>query len=402
LDERQPDLVSTLKDNGYNTIVTGDFSIPKTDSYNSQVLFENYDEKIERFNLKYYNGELFGLVDGKPTFLFIYNSDLHYPYMSFDPLTVINHPQKPDHFPNNKPEFNAMADQVLIDDYPDVLKVPIMQKFIRKNGSTKGIYNYFQYLCSDADIEIRLINFSQCYLAMEQTLEEYLDRNNPEHIDFIKYLYRERLKKVDIEIGSIVDDLKKDNLWNKTVFVIRSDHGEEFMEHGKLNHWNNLYEEVVRVPLWIHIPNKNSNFVENITQTIDEAPTLLRALGIDPHLLMQGRDLFGSNNNNEQTGSVILQKFFGLIFSIRNGNYKLIAIHDDVVDSDNVFYELYNLEDDPGEKNNIIKDNEDIKQRLIAKYYSLINQSPVFKPRSTLFDKLTEQQKKNMYENGYF
>ena len=176
--------------------------------------------------------------------------------------------------------------------------------------------------------------------------------------------------------------------------MIRSDHGEELMEHGKLSHWNNLYQELVRVPLWIHVPGKDGKTVYNLTQTIDEAPTLLNAVGIEPHPLMEGRNLLNPKDYELDTDFAIAQKNVGNVFTIREGNYKLISV--------GASYELYNLQKDPGEKNNIVEINSEIKEKLLSKYYNIINQQPKFVPSNEFFDKLTEEQKNNLYEDGYF
>jgi len=60
------------------------------------------------------------------------------------------------------------------------------------------------------------------------------------------------------------------------------------------------------------------------------------------------------------------------------------------------------LQEDPGEKNNIVEENPEIKKRLLSNYYNKINQQPRFEPSYDLYKKLTNEQKNNIYENGYF
>ncbi|MBT3249808.1 MAG: sulfatase-like hydrolase/transferase [Candidatus Pacebacteria bacterium] len=388
LSEEQPNLVNILKENGYHTIVSGEFN-------NSQVTSDIYDGALgdEAYE---YESDITDLITIKPTFIFIYNGDLHYPYLSNDSDTFITHPKKPTNFPNNTREFGGSADKVLAQKYSDVFENSAIKEFIKnQDGSTEGVYEYFSYLCWSADIEDKIVNVNACWQIVEKTFEQYIDINNPDHIEFAKYLYQERIKEVDKIIAQLINGLKSDGLWDKTVFAIRSDHGEEFMEHGKLDHSNDLYEELVRVPFWIHVPGQNGGTINNLTQTIDEAPTLLNILGIEPHPLMIGRDLLDPSIYESQVDFAIAQKLLNPVFSIRDGDYKLIS-------KDNIEYELYDLKDDSGEENNIVEENLKIKEKLLSKYHSIINQQPRFEPSNEFFERLTDEQKNNLYENSYF
>ena len=322
LDKKQPNIVNVLKENKYHTIIHNFES--------SQVISNDYDQKIKDFN--YYKAKEEGVesdynpldfIKNSPTFLFIYNGKLHYPYLSRNRDAIVDHPNKPEGFPNNEIDFEADAEKILIQKYPEILQVPSIKEHIEKqNGLTKGIFGKFLKSCASPDAEARVKNVKTCWKIMIDTFESYIDKDNPKYIEFIKYLYQERIRDLDKEIGKTIDDLKSRNLWNKTVFAVRSDHGEEFMEHNNLNHSNNLYQELVRVPFWVHIPNKKGVNINNLTQTIDEAPTLLNALGIKPHPIMQGRNLLNEKSYKGKTDLSLHQKWFNNIFSIREGNYK--------------------------------------------------------------------------------
>ena len=61
--------------------------------------------------------------------------------------------------------------------------------------------------------------------------------------------------KYSIEIGKIVDAIDKNNLWENTVVIFSSDHGDGIGAH----HWNQksaLYEEVVNIPFIVTLPGK--------------------------------------------------------------------------------------------------------------------------------------------------
>jgi arylsulfatase A-like enzyme len=77
-------------------------------------------------------------------------------------------------------------------------------------------------------------------------------------------------------MGSVIEALKSRGLWDDTVFVLVSDHGEEFGEHGGWQHDQSLYNELLRVPLLIHLPRgeHGGRRLEGAVSLLDVLPTL--------------------------------------------------------------------------------------------------------------------------------
>ena len=82
-----------------------------------------------------------------------------------------------------------------------------------------------------------------------------------------------------------------------TLIIITSDHGESFYEHGLLGHQGSVYEELLRVPLFIVEKgvNTNLNYVNEKVQLIDIAPTILDYFGIEIPEWFQGKSLININ-----------------------------------------------------------------------------------------------------------
>ena len=78
----------------------------------------------------------------------------------------------------------------------------------------------------------------------------------PADIEHLKGAYDEEILLFDQELRRIVEDLERRGLWQRTILVLVSDHGEEFTEHGMLKHGSQLYIESVRVPLLVRAPGR--------------------------------------------------------------------------------------------------------------------------------------------------
>ena len=171
------------------------------------------------------------------------------------------------------------------------------------------------------------------------------------------------IKSVDRNVGRLLNYLDDNNLTQNTMVVYTSDQGFFLGEHGWFDK-RFMYEESFRTPLLIRYPEKikpntiNSDLVQNI----DFAPTVLDVADIDIPEDMQGHSLvplFGENNKNwrdalyyhyyEYPGIHMVKRHYG----IRTKRYKLIRFYYDIE-----AWELYDLEKDPNEMQNIYNNPE--------------------------------------------
>ena len=82
--------------------------------------------------------------------------------------------------------------------------------------------------------------------------------------------------------GNFIADLKKRDLYDSSVVVVVSDHGDEFWEHGDVGHAQGVYQELVHVPLIIRAPGlfPSGKVVEADVEAMDLFPTLLEMAGL--------------------------------------------------------------------------------------------------------------------------
>ena len=109
----------------------------------------------------------------------------------------------------------------------------------------------------------------------------------------VRHLYEAALRYTDARLGQLLGDLERLGLAQRTLVLVTSDHGEEFFEHGHLQHGMTLHEEILRVPLILAGPGVPARRLARPAQLADVAPTLLARLGLAPLPHAQGVDLLG-------------------------------------------------------------------------------------------------------------
>ena len=181
--------------------------------------------------------------------------------------------------------------------------------------------------------------------------------------------YDREIVNNDHNFGLLIGWLKQHQLYDQTMIVVVSDHGEEFLEHGHVGHLNSLYQELLHVPLLIKFPG---NFgagtrVPETWQQIDIAPTILQVCGLAAPAEFQGKAYTpGSQAQRSRTalfsvqaGRLVLptqalyqKPIFTSAHGIRQGNWmyqRVLAGAAGQCEPE----ELYDLTKDPGQQHNL-------------------------------------------------
>lgn len=121
-------------------------------------------------------------------------------------------------------------------------------------------------------------------------LSEHL---SSDEMELLSSRYDGCINYADSRIGELMAHLRSRSLWKRTLFVVTSDHGEEFLDHGLLLHMQGGYEEMARLPLVIKLPDSElgGTRFSGLASLIDLGPTILSALGLQAPRQMLGRDL---------------------------------------------------------------------------------------------------------------
>ena len=204
-----------------------------------------------------------------------------------------------------------------------------------------------------------------------------------QELAFLEALYDTEIREVDAAIGELFAFLTERDLWDDTVVLVTSDHGEEFLDHGSLRHGYRLYDESVHVPLMIAVPGTRPRRVADVlAQHVDLAPTVLAALGLDAPASFQGRDLLaalGSAGSQGDPPFVFLSTEWRDIErrAVREGRWKLIVHEDDGL------RQLFDLDADPLERNDVLAQHPEVADRLLALYESRTAPIPGVTPEGT-------------------
>lgn len=102
--------------------------------------------------------------------------------------------------------------------------------------------------------------------------------------------YDQEIAYTDRQIGRILDYLRQSGLYDRTIIIFTSDHGEEFNDHRGIYHYT-CYEEILRVPLIIRAPFLDPGMMDVRAQQIDLLPTILALVSVPLPAGLPGRDL---------------------------------------------------------------------------------------------------------------
>ncbi|MGL1894479.1 MAG: sulfatase-like hydrolase/transferase [Spirochaetaceae bacterium] len=210
-----------------------------------------------------------------------------------------------------------------------------------------------------------------------------------------KASYYGLISHVDYRIGKVIDSLKELDMYDNSLIIFTSDHGSMMGEHGYIEKWGYMYEEVSKIPFIIKFPKeeelegRSDTFMENI----DIMPTILDYLGVDIPENIHGKSLipYIKNRNEEHRTEVHGLSYIGGFqdepaLMIRDDIWKLTIYpgqeslenglnndhylrYSDFFDGKIIGGELYNLNSDPFELNNLFCDEnyKSIKNKYVKK-----------------------------------
>lgn len=241
----------------------------------------------------------------------------------------------------------------------------------------------------DASLERMTKEQRDAWIASYKPRNEKFIKAGLKGEDLVKWKYQRYIKDyvrcvktIDDEVGRLIDYLEKNGLMENTVIVYTSDQGFYMGEHGWFDK-RFMYEESFRTPLIIYHPkaSKQGGECRELVQNIDYAPTYLDIAGIEKPDFMVGRSLVPllDGERPDDWREYLYYHYYDYPAihmvrrhdGVRDSRYKLIHFYGkDDKDSDKSIdiNELYDLQNDPNELNNLYGNPEyaEIESRLQA------------------------------------
>jgi arylsulfatase A-like enzyme len=185
--------------------------------------------------------------------------------------------------------------------------------------------------------------------------------------------YAANVRDFDRRISPFLNELRQSGFLEHTYLILTSDHGEELLEHGGWDHGYSLYDEQIKIPLFIRMPKgeMSDRRIEGVVSLIDLMPTLLSLTGHDVPRRTQGRDfssLLERDTLDETFSFSTSVKHREGVYSVRSRRNKLIF------DSNSGSRYLFDILEDPGEYRDIAEQNNQLMDELLGRLQDHLGQ----------------------------
>ncbi|HJN74868.1 MAG TPA: sulfatase [Myxococcota bacterium] len=158
---------------------------------------------------------------------------------------------------------------------------------------------------------------------------------------FLEELYDLKVRAADERLGSLLSQIRTMGLMDNSIIAVVSDHGDEFMEHGALDHGHTLYEEQLHVVMALRIPGyARQQRIPDIVRTVDLFPTVFDLLGLPGPEGVNGVSLLPLLRGEPMELEAYSETDYRLFVhqrALRQGDYKLIL---DLRDGERSLYDL--------------------------------------------------------------
>lgn len=262
----------------------------------------------------------------------------------------------------------------------------------------KGVSTQDLNLCvSLNELKAKLVNQTNkkqpifSYTQPQNLHISVINRENKSVLDKQNYQgfyapYASRVKKVDTCFGDFIKFLKQEGLFENSIIIFTSDHGDSLGEENRFGHAYTIFPEILRIPLIIHLPERLKNKVvwdsKKIAFSADITPSLYYLLGHKPIINSNifGRPLFTSTLEEQKAylkDNYLVASSYGAVYGIlsNNGNTLYIA------DSINFRDYFYDLTLDPRATTNLVNSvTKTENEKLIRRHIEEINNFYQFTP----------------------
>jgi len=252
--------------------------------------------------------------------------------------------------------------------------------YIDAHGPYKAPEKYVDDIIKDRKLKKKARSLPQGWPAFYSGKIKY----DKEDFQLLSLLYDAEIKYLDFAVNELLSFLKSNDRLENTAIIITSDHGESLGEHGLVDHVFNLYNTNLRVPLIVYYPplfKKNSKCdrpvqLNDLFRTcLDlsgkfnniDTPTSLSLLPQNWNNIAYDRTLFSEYYFPEQALGIFSEEALksGKLDKYKRSLESVIKTKEKAIKSSTDEKELYLLEKDPAEKNNLYDENKGKFEKLM-------------------------------------
>ena len=173
-----------------------------------------------------------------------------------------------------------------------------------------------------------------------------------------KHPYDGEVARADEIVGDFLQSLKDQGLYDKSLIVVLSDHGEGLNDHGEEEHGMFLYRETIQVPLVVKLPGQKfaGDTVSAPVQLIDVVPTIIERTGVTMAGNFAGKSLTAFlDGKSSDRRSIYSESYYPRFHYGWADQHSLIDARRHYIHSPKP--ELFDLESDFAETKNILNDD---------------------------------------------
>jgi arylsulfatase A-like enzyme len=380
-------LASLLKENGYRTHFMGPVNDPHLPlSRGMERGFVNtYDaDDPERWIAAMETIQREATDSGQPSFYFMHTYLAHEPYMPKEEniarfYSGIIRPRI------SYDDLCALTYKKLLSLHPEIAGVEG-----REGSVCEKLFHY------QANAKTRT-EFDDVYsIIVDEYWQQFSDLSREEKAQYLHALYSASLYELDLALTDFFAYLEKNGYLQNTVIIIVGDQGDEFFEHNGYSHGGTLYNEVLKVPFLVYIPNAVGGTSSRLVSLVDIVPTISGITEIKIPRRISGLDVFGRIRH----AYVLAEHVSDGVTAVISRRWKLIVSGSGEREPE---YELYDLVSDAHEINNKAQTSQEIVRRILIRYEKLKKSLPRYPViRRELPGWIRDEERKILIESGYF
>ncbi len=272
-----------------------------------------------------------------------------------------------------------------------------VKSFINRREKTdKPFFMFLNYMEAHAPYKNIPKNYLKLFVdqaakqrvkMVNQDRQKYLTRSinmNEEDFMLLRMLYNAQISYLDYKISELLDFFKQNDIYDNSLILLTSDHGDMIGEHNLMHHSYCIYDELIKIPMILKLPDtiNQGKKIDNQVSLMNVPATIMEILGIKNETFLnqvQEKSLPIKNDAVEYTHvfsecerpkNEFINTYPDFDFSVydkhfltvRSKQYKYIWASDKK-------HELYNIQNDPNEQFNLISEKAELAKNLEEKLF---------------------------------